>query len=202
MKYILNILILIISINAEAKRFNGYVILKNEDTLKCQIIQNFTVISGIDINSFQAGIRVAFDNGKKQDYLPNDIKGFGIYSETDTLHFLPVKIKAYTVFKGMQEKWFLMNIIDRGFIKIYYYIDVMSGTGGSRRVPMYALQLSYSDVGQWLQKAKNDSEKYDYKTFFKAFIPEYSAFFESLPDNAKQEEVIEKVIKFNKAMIK
>jgi hypothetical protein len=202
MKYLLCTLLITIGLSGQAKKFEGYVILKNNDTVKCQIIQSFTLVIGVDINSFQNGIKTAFKDGKKQSYLPEDINGFGIFTETDTLHFLPIKIKAYELFKGVKEKWFLMNIIDRGFIKVFYYIDVISGTGGNRRVPLFALQLSYNDVGQWLYKEKNESEKPNYRTFFKRFIPEYSAYFETLPDNSSLEEALDKIKSFNKTMRK
>jgi hypothetical protein len=188
----------ILTFNVQAKKIDGYIILKTNDTIKCQIIQNFIVLKGIDISSFQAGIVVTSNNEKKEKYLPNELIGFGLYSETDTLHFLSVKVKAFTLFKGMEEKWFFMNLINDGFIKVYYYVEVMSGTSGSRRFPAYVVQLSYNDNGSWLNPLKNEEGKQDYKSFFKNFIPDYYLYFETLPQEGNRDMALAKIFDFNK----
>lgn len=202
MKYLLHFFLLFISLNTRARKIEGYVVLKNADTVKCEIVQNFAVISGIDLASFQYGIRVVLDDGKKRNFMPSDIKGFGMYIKNDTLHFVSVKIMSSGLFGGVEEKRVFMHIIQQGHIKVYYFIDLMSGPNGTVRTPVYAVQLGYDDNAHWLEAKKNEFGKYDFKAFFKTFIPEYYAFFDSLTDKAKLDEALDKIRKFNRAMVK
>ncbi len=202
MKYLIILFILIISLSSYARRIEGYIVTKNDDTLKCEIVQNFAVISGIDLASFQYGIRVVLEDGKKRNFMPEDIKAFGMYIKKDTLHFVSVKVVSPGLFGGTDKRQVFMNIIQRGHIKVYYFIDLISGPNGAIRTPVYAAQLSYDDNAHWLEARKNESGRYDFKAFFKSFIPEYYAFFDSLSDKAKLDEVLDKIRKFNRAMVK
>ena len=160
------------------------------------------VVSGIDISSFQAGITIIDSVGKKQNYLPTELNGFGIYDLTDTLHFLPVHVPVGVFISATKEKWFFMNIVDRRFIKVYFYLDVISeyggGYSGKRRVPTYVVQKSGTEMAIWLYATK----KQPYKGFFKSFIPEHFSFFESLSENAKRDEVLKIIDEFNSKMEK
>jgi hypothetical protein len=202
MKYLLFFFLISVSLTTNARKIEGYIVLKNADTVKCEIVQNFAVISGVDIASFQYGIRVVFDDGKKRNYVPGDIKAFGIYIKNDTLHFVSVRVLSSSLFRGAEERQVFMQIIQRGHIKVYYFIDLMSGPTGTIRTPVYAVQLRYDDVAYWLEAKKNEFGRYDFRAFFKGFIPEYYAFFESLSDKARLEEVLDKIRKFNRAMVK
>ncbi len=202
MKYLIHLFILTISLNTYARKIDGYIVLKNADTVKCEIVQNFAVISGIDLASFQYGIRVVFDDGKKQNFMPEDLKAFGIYVKADTMHFVSVRVLSGNFLRGQDEKRVFMRIIMRGFIKVYYFIDLMNGPGGTVRTPVYAAQLGYNDAAQWLEARRNEFGRSDFRAFFKEFIPEYYAFFESISDKARLEEALDKIRKFNKAMVK
>jgi hypothetical protein len=202
MKYLILLFAFFISSYIHARKIEGYVVLKNADTLKCEIVQNFAVISGIDIASFQYGIRVILDDGKRQNFMPEDLKAFGMYIKNDTLHFVSVKVISPGLFGGADKRQVFMHIIQRGHIKVYYFIDLMSGPNGTVRTPVYAVQLSYEDTAHWLEAKKNEVGKYDFKAFFKAFIPEYYTFFDSMSDKAKLNEVLDKISKFNRAMVK
>ncbi|MBA4849414.1 hypothetical protein [Emticicia sp. BO119] len=202
MKYFLFLFSILLSYTTCARKIEGYVVLKNSDTLKCEIVQNFAVISGIDVASFQYGIRVVFDDGHKQNFMPGDIKAFGIYIKNDVLHFVSVRVLSSNLFKGEEEKQVFMRIIQRGHIKVYYFIDLISSPNGPVRTPVYAVQLGYNEAALWLEMKKNEFGKNDFKSFFKEFIPEYYSFFESLSDRARLEEVLDKIRKFNRAMIK
>jgi len=202
MKYLLFSFILSISLQTYARRIDGYVVTQNSDTLKCEIVQNFAVISGIDVASFQYGIRVVLDDGKKKNYMPEDIKAFGIFTKTDTMHFVSVKVVSNSMFRGEEARQYFMRIIQRGHIKVYYFIDLVAGPGGTVRTPVYAVQLHYSAPAYWLEVRKNEFGKYDFKAFFKVFIPEYYAFFDTLSDKARIEEALDRIRKFNKAMVK
>ena len=195
-------MLLTIGLDTYARKIEGYVVLKNADTVACEIVQNFAVISGIDVASFQYGIRVVFDDGKKRNFMPEDIKAFGIYIKNDTLHFVSVTVVSPGMFGGTDQKRVFMRIIQRGHIKVYYFIDLLNGPNGPVRTPVYAVQLQYNDAAYWLEAKRNDTGRYDFKAFFKNFIPEYYAFFDSLPDKARLEEVLDKIRKFNKAMVK
>jgi hypothetical protein len=202
MRYFVLFFILIISLNTYARKIDGYVVLKNADTLQCEIVQNFAVISGVDIASFQYGIRVVFDDGKKRNFMPEDIKAFGIYIKKDTLHFVSVRVVSDNFMKGQDERRVFMRIIQRGHIKVYYFIDNVSGPNGIVRTPVYAVQQGYDDAARWLEARKNEFGRYDFRAFFKEFIPEYYAFFESLSDKARLEEALDRIRKFNRAMVK
>jgi hypothetical protein len=202
MKYLLFFFSLAISLNNYARKIDGYIVTQNSDTLKCEIVQNFAVISGIDLSSFQYGIRVILEDGKKRNFMPEDIKAFGIYIKNDTLHFVSVKILSPGIFGSTGERQVFMNIVQRGHIKVYYFIDLMSSPNGTIRTPVYAVQLKYDDYAHWLEARKNEFGKYDFKAFFKGFIPEYYTFFDSLSDKAKLDEALDKIRKFNRAMVK
>lgn len=202
MKYLLLLFTISANLTTYARKIDGYIVLQNTDTVKCEVVQNFAVISGIDIASFQYGIRVVFDNGKKSNFMPADIKGFGLYIKNDTLHFVSVRVLTSNFFRGTEEKQVFMRIIQRGHIKIYYFVDLINGPNGPVRTPVYAVQLAYNDPAYWLEAKKNEFGKYDFKSFFKGFIPEYYAFFESLPDKARLEEALDRIRKFNRAMVK
>lgn len=202
MKSILLFFLLIISLNTYARKIEGYIVTKNADTLKCEIIQNFAVISGIDLASFQYGIRVVLEDGKKCNFMPGDIMAFGMYIKKDTLHFVSVKVVSPGLFGGTDQRQVFMNIIQRGHIKVYYFIDLMNGPNGTIRTPVYAAQLGYTDNAQWLEARKNETGRYDFKAFFKSFIPEYYAFFDSMSDKAKLDEALDRIRKFNRAMVK
>lgn len=202
MKYLIHLFILTISLNTYARKIEGYIVLKNADTVKCEIVQNFAVISGIDLASFQYGIRVVFDDGKKRNFMPEDLKAFGIYVKADTMHFVSVRVLSGNFLRGQNEKRVFMRIIMRGFIKVYYFIDLMNGPGGTVRTPVYAAQLGYDDAAQWLEARRNEFGRSDFRAFFKEFIPEYYAFFESISDKARLEEALDRIRKFNKAMVK
>lgn len=202
MKHLLLFFTLSLTLNSYARKIEGYIVTKNSDTLKCEIVQNFAVISGVDIASFQYGIRVVLEDGKKRNFMPEDIKAFGIYIKNDTLHFVSVKIQTSNFLGGADEKHVFMNIIQRGHIKVYYFIDLMSGPNGAVRTPVYAVQLGYNDYAHWLEAKKSETGRYDFKAFFKGFIPEYYAFFDSLSDKAKLDEALDKIRKFNRAMVK
>ncbi|GAB3513097.1 hypothetical protein [Emticicia fontis] len=202
MKYLINVFALLFCLNTYARKLEGYIVTKESDTLKCEIVQNFAVLTGVDIASFQYGIRVVLENGKKRNFMPEDIKAFGIYLKDDILHFVSVKVVSTNLFGGADKKHVFMHIIQRGYIKVYYFIDLMSGPNGNVRTPVYAAQLGYDDYAQWLEVRRNELGKYDFKAFFKGFIPEYYAFFDSLSDKAKLDEVLDKISKFNRAMVK
>lgn len=202
MKHLLLFFTLLIGLNTYARKIEGYIVTKNTDTVKCEIVQNFAVISGIDLASFQYGIRVVLEDGKKRNFMPEDIRAFGMYIKKDTLHFVSVKVVAPGLFGGTDQRQVFMNIIQRGHIKVYYFIDLMSGPNGTIRTPVYAAQLGYNDNAYWLEAKKNESGRYDFKAFFKSFIPEYYAFFDSMSDKAKLDEVLDKIRKFNRAMVK
>lgn len=202
MKHLLLFFTLIVGLNTYARKIEGYVVTKDLDTLKCEVVQNFAVISGVDIASFQYGIRVVLEDGKKRNFMSEDIKAFGIYIKNDTLHFVSVKIQSPGIFGSTGERQVFMHIIQRGHIKVYYFIDLMSGPNGTVRTPVYAVQLGYNEYAHWLEAKKNEFGKYDFKAFFKGFIPEYYAFFDSLSDKAKLDEALDKIRKFNRAMVK
>ncbi|WP_116980597.1 hypothetical protein [Emticicia sp. C21] len=202
MKHLLLFFTLIVGLNTYARKIEGYIVTKDADTVKCEVVQNFAVISGIDIASFQYGIRVVLEDGKKRNFMPEDIKAFGIYIKKDTLHFVSVRVESPGLFGGRDQRQVFMHIIQRGHIKVYYFIDLMNGPNGAIRTPVYAVQLSYNENAHWLEAKKNDSGRYDFKAFFKSFIPEYSTFFDSMSDKARLDEVLDKIRKFNRAMVK
>ena len=176
--------------------------MQNADTVKCEVVQNFAVISGIDVASFQYGIRVVFEGGKKRNFMPEDIKAFGIYIKNDTMHFVSVRVLSGNFLRGQDERRVFMRIVQRGYIKVYYFIDLVNGPNGPVRTPVYAVQLGYADAAKWLEAKRNEFGRYDFRAFFKEFIPEYYAFFESISDKARLEEALDKIRKFNRAMVK
>lgn len=202
MRYFILFFTLTISLNTYARKIDGYVVLNNGDTLSCEIVQNFAVISGVDIASFQYGIRAVLDDGSKRNFMPEDIKAFGIYIKKDTLHFVSVRVVSDNFKKGQDERRVFMRIVQRGHIKVYYFIDNVSGPNGIVRTPVYVVQLGYNDAAQWLEAKRNEFGRYDFRAFFKAFIPEYYVFFESISDKARLEEALDKIRKFNRAMVK
>ncbi|MDP3461540.1 MAG: hypothetical protein Q8S18_01995 [Bacteroidales bacterium] len=196
------LIILSFSTGLSAKKLTGYVLTNQNDTIKCYIIQDIFVLSGIDISRFQNGIVTKDYNNKKMTYLPKDIKGFGIIANTDTIKFEPVLINSFEMFSGFKDRWFFMNLIDDGPIKLYYFIDIMtevgSGYTANRRVQRYAIKTVSNEVAKWIDKTEGSDKSFNYRNLFIELLGNDNLEnFKKLNNDSSIGEVLDEIYNYN-----
>lgn len=192
-----------ISFGVSAKKFDGYLVTSQGDSMKCKIVQTFTVLSGIDVSTFQNIVTIRDNQNKVQSYDPGKIKGFGIYSDQDTLDFVSVKTKSFKLFGGEKERWFFMLVLDYKLLKLYFFIDTETTYGtnaGARRIPKYVIQKETDSVATWLEKTTDENGELSYRAFFKQYIPHEYLYFSDLRPAAPISDVLEKIHQFNLAV--
>ncbi|HLV23376.1 MAG TPA: hypothetical protein VKY36_01175 [Moheibacter sp.] len=142
MKYLLFLNIVLFSTLLFGKKFDGYYITNENDTIEAQIrIEvNFIDPSIIKISTIKQKVSV-FVNGKKKRFKPFEIKEFHIY-EQGGITFKPIKLGKKSIFAKVEVE---------GALSVYVYgtTDLYGGMEFSNYV------VKYSDKDpQWVGSKK------------------------------------------------